>query len=437
MAAAATLGTGIALDRTVARRTVETGAVAVLAAALAGQALGRRYETRLRDIAAGLKLLGSGETGHRLNPGGPDALGDLERAVNRAAADLGERLAALARDRARLRQVLDGMVEGVLLTDGEGRIVLANGAFERIFGARPPLEGLRPLEAARVPALQEAVSEALRAGSVLTRELVLPGERDKVIRASLAALREAGRTAGAVAVFHDITELKRLEQVRREFVANVSHELRTPLTAIKGFAETLRDGALRDPRQASEFVDVIYRHAERLRALIEDLLDLSAVEQGQSRLTLKAVAIDEVVAQAAAVIRPAADAKGLTLALQIPADLPPARADRDRLAQVLINLLDNAVKFTPRSGRIAVVGARAGERLSLAVSDTGVGIPAGELDRVFERFYRVDRSRDRAEGGTGLGLAIAKHLVLAMRGSIDVESVQGAGTTFTVRLPAA
>jgi two-component system phosphate regulon sensor histidine kinase PhoR len=299
------------------------------------------------------------------------------------------------------------------------------------------VEGRRPLEVARVPALQEALDEALRADHPTTREMALGGVQEKVIRASLAALRDGEATVGAVAVFHDVTELKRLERARREFVANVSHELRTPLTAIKGYAENLRDGGLQDPAVAAQFVDVIHRNAERLRSLIEDLLDLSSVEQGQARLTLGPVRLADVVAQAAAVIRPAAQKKGQTLTLDLAEGLSAPRADRDRLAQVLINLLENAVKFTPEGGRIAVSGSAAPGRVVLSVSDTGVGIPPDEVPRIFERFYRVDRSRDRREGGTGLGLAIAKHLVQAMGGTIQVESAQGAGTTFRVTLPAA
>ncbi|HXH28031.1 MAG TPA: ATP-binding protein, partial [Candidatus Polarisedimenticolia bacterium] len=237
--------------------------------------------------------------------------------------------------------------------------------------------------------------------------------------------------------FHDVTELKRLERVRSEFVANVSHELRTPLTAIRGYAETLRDRGAHDPVRAAEFAEVIHRNAGRLRDLIEDLLDLSAVEQGEARLSIGPVPVGAAVTQAEAVIRPALDRKRQTLTLDIPASLPPARADRDRLAQVLINLLDNAVKFTPEGGAITVAAAMTPGRIVLEVRDTGVGIPPEEIGRVFERFYRLDRSRDRREGGTGLGLAIAKHLVQAMEGTIAVDSRQGAGSTFRIELPAA
>jgi two-component system phosphate regulon sensor histidine kinase PhoR len=411
--------------------------LSVLAAAAFGHLAARRQARRLEEMSRTAAEIAGGRLGARAAADGADEVAALAGALNRMADQQGERLTLLARERNQLRAVVDGMVEGVVAIEAGGRIVLANGAFERMFGARPPVEGRRPLEVARVPALQEALDEALRADHPTTREMALGGVQEKVIRASLAALRDGEATVGAVAVFHDVTELKRLERARREFVANVSHELRTPLTAIKGYAENLRDGGLQDPAVAAQFVDVIHRNAERLRSLIEDLLDLSSVEQGQARLTLGPVRLADVVAQAAAVIRPAAQKKGQTLTLDLAEGLSAPRADRDRLAQVLINLLENAVKFTPEGGRIAVSGSAAPGRVVLSVSDTGVGIPPDEVPRIFERFYRVDRSRDRREGGTGLGLAIAKHLVQAMGGTIQVESAQGAGTTFRVTLPAA
>jgi two-component system phosphate regulon sensor histidine kinase PhoR len=411
-------------------------ALSVLAAAALGHLAARRQARRLEAMSRTASEIAQGRLGARAAAFGTDEVAALARSLNRMADQQEERLTVLARERHQLRAVLDGMVEGVVAIEAGGRIVMANGAFERIFGAQPPVEGRRPLEVARVPALQEALDEALRADHPVTREMTLGGAREKVIRASLAALRDGGATVGAVAVFHDVTEVKRLERTRREFVANVSHELRTPLTAIKGYAENLRDGGLQDTAVASQFVDVIHRNAERLRLLIEDLLDLSSVEQGQARLNLGPVRLADVVAQAAAVIRPAAQKKGQSLSLELAEGLSAPRADRDRLAQVLINLLENAVKFTPDGGRISVSAAADPGRVVLSVSDTGVGIPPDEIPRIFERFYRVDRSRDRREGGTGLGLAIAKHLVQAMGGTIQVESVQGAGTTFRVTLPA-
>jgi two-component system phosphate regulon sensor histidine kinase PhoR len=412
------------------------GLVSIAAASLFGWLAARRPSRRLEEISRTASEIARGAA-RRADVAGRDEVSHLARSLNRMADQLTERLGLLDRERNQLRTVLDGMVEGVLLTDAEGTVVLANRAFEKIFDAEPPVEGKRPLEVARIPALQEAVDSALAAQEPVTREILLGGSLEKVIRASLASLREEGRSVGAVAVFHDVTELKGLERVRREFVANVSHELRTPLTAIRGYAETLRDAAARNPEQAAGFADVIYRHAGRLQVLIEDLLDLSSIEQGRARVALGPVPLEEVVTQAVSILRPALDRKRQELVLDLPPGLPRPRANRDRLSQVLINLLDNAVKFTPDRGRITVSARAEPDAVVLSVRDSGVGIAPEELGRIFERFYRVDPSRERGEGGTGLGLAIAKHLTLAMGGRIDVQSVPGEGTTFRVSLPAA
>ena len=411
--------------------------LSILAAVLLGWAAARGPAGRLEEMSRAASDIAEGRADSRVRAGGNDEVARLARSLNRMAEELERRLTLLSRERSQLRSVLDGMVEGVLLTDVEGTILLANRAFERIFDARPPIAGRRPLEVARIPALQEILEEARKADVPFSREIAPSGTLEKSILASLAPRREEGRFAGTVAVFHDVTELKRLENLRREFVANVSHELRTPLTAIRGYAETLRDGALQDPGRAQEFVRVIHRHAERLQELIDDLLDLSRVEQGKASLSLGPVPLRDLVTQVEAVIRPLALERKHTLTLDLPEDLPFPWADRGRLAQVLINLLDNAVKFTPDGGRISLSASVREGRVVLTVADSGIGIPPEEIDRIFERFYRVDRSRDRREGGTGLGLAIAKHLTLAMGGTSEVESLPGRGTTFRVSFPVA
>jgi len=413
------------------------GLVSILAAALLGWVAARRPAGRLAEIARTAAEIASGATQTRAPVTGRDEVSDLARSVNRMADQLAERLALLSRERNELRSILDGMVEGVILTDDLGTILLANRAFERILGVTGPVTGRRPVEVVRLPALQEAVDLGLRADKPIVREISLPGPVERVIRVSLAALRHGDQRVGAVAVFHDVTELKKLENLRRDFVANVSHELRTPLTAIRGYVETLRDGGLDDPRQAAEFIAVIHRHTQRLQALIEDLLDLSAVEQGKARLHLGPLLLREAAAHVEAVIRPAAEAKRQTLSFEVPGDLPWLLANSDGLARVLINLLDNAVKFTPEGGEITLSAFQAAGRVVLSVTDSGVGIPSEEIARIFERFYRVDHSRDRQEGGTGLGLAITKHLTQAMGGTIDVESAPGRGTTFRLTFPAA
>jgi two-component system phosphate regulon sensor histidine kinase PhoR len=274
-------------------------------------------------------------------------------------------------------------------------------------------------------------------GATVERELKLtaPGERVLAVHAAPWTRADAG--AGVLMVVHDITQLRRLEQVRTEFIANVSHELRTPLTAIRGYLETLLTGALDEPEHARRFLGIALRHTERLGRLLDDLTDLSNIELGRVRLTLGAVSLDAVVESVLALVSAKAEGAHVALERQVPPDLPPVRADHDRLVQILINLVDNAVKYTPRGGRVRVRAERAEGRVRVSVEDTGVGIPAGDLTRVTERFYRVDKARSRELGGTGLGLAIVKHLVLAHGGELGIESEAGQGTSVRFTLPAA
>jgi two-component system phosphate regulon sensor histidine kinase PhoR len=259
---------------------------------------------------------------------------------------------------------------------------------------------------------------------------------NRVVAARGAPLGLGPVTGGVLLVLHDVTELRRLERVRSEFVANVSHELRTPLTCIKGYLETLLDGALDDRAHARRFLEVAGTHAERLDRLIDDLLELSNIESGRVTLVPKRLDLGEVVAGVAAMFERRTGQSHQTLERTVPVGLS-VQADRDRLVQILVNLVDNAVKFTPEGGRIGIEAGPAGDgRVEIRVSDTGIGIPSTDLPRITERFYRVDKDRSREVGGTGLGLAITKHLVQAHGGELHVESALGQGTTVTFTLPA-
>ena len=337
-----------------------------------------------------------------------------------------------------LDTILESLDDGVIAQDQQGRVQLFNSAAERLFDL-PRSEVLgRPLvEAIREYGLAEALEAAAVQGAGQTRSvrLMRPVERELQIRS--APLRRAdGELAGAVAVLRDVTEMRRLEQVRTEFVANVSHELRTPLTALKGFIETLLDGAMDDPATARRFLEIVRRETDRLVSLINDLLDLSRLESPHLEVELVPVNLSLLAAECAELFRQRAESRSIDLSVQCPPALW-VMGNESLLRQVLINLVDNAVKYTPEGGRVWISGDREGAWVELAVADTGPGIPGRALNRVFERFYRVDKARSRAMGGTGLGLSIVRHAVERQGGRIWVESAPGEGSTFRVRLRAA
>ncbi len=292
-------------------------------------------------------------------------------------------------------------------------------------------EGRTPIEAIRSPELHAAVRRAITKGQGAEVELDVPVQG--AIRSIQAHVAPLPKRQGVVAVLHDVTELKHADAIRRDFVANASHELRTPLTSIRGFAETLLDGALSDERTAARFVGHIGENARRLERLVEDLLELSRAESPDSGLDLGPVNVSELAAQTVGEVEQRAKEKRQTLAFD--AEPAVAMADPRGLDQVLLNLVDNAIKYTPQGGNIAVRVAKRQGRVTVEVIDDGPGIPRAHLDRIFERFYRVDKGRSRDQGGTGLGLSIVKHLVQRMGGEVSVESRLGHGSVFRVSLP--
>ena len=357
---------------------------------------------------------------------------DQLRAENQA---LTGRLEQLQADASAQRAALiENMGEGVLLLDRDGRVELFNRAFAQMFQARDDLHARPVLEAFRSHELDEVVRRTRETGQVLGAELELRGPEPRSLQIN-TALYGAGAARGMILVFHDLTRLRRLENLRKEFVANVSHELRTPLSLIKGYAETLRDHPPREPEQARRFLRIIVRHADRLTYLIEDLLTLSSLESGTALLNPTTVALRGLVARAFEDLAARATKRGATLVNETSEDLE-AYADPDRVLQVLFNLVDNAIKYGRPQGCV-VVGGRVtpDDRVEMWVRDDGPGLPREALGRIFERFYRVDRNRSREQGGTGLGLAIVKHIVQSHGGEVRVESEPGQGATFYFTLP--
>ena len=334
------------------------------------------------------------------------------------------------------QQVLfNSMLEGLLLLDGKRRIYLANRAFKNLFGLKIELRGKTIMEALRLHELADLVERVETEGQVFDYELKLPELSGRWLRVNAAVIsNSAGEREGTILVFHDLTRLKQLERTREDFVANVSHELRTPLSLIKGYVETLLDGARNNPEVAERFLKIIERNAERLDLLIQDLLTISALESGRMELNLHPVELHPLVEKVLADLQAKAKNKNVSLVNDLP-ELT-ASADANRLEQVLANLVDNAIKYGRAQGSVKIGGKKLDDgKLEIFVQDDGPGIPPESLDRVFERFYRVDKARSRDQGGTGLGLSIVKHIVHSHDGEVWASSELGRGATFFFTLP--
>ena len=362
---------------------------------------------------------------------GDDDLGDVARAMDAAVHDLGRRVADLGRDRARMEAILASMVEGVLVVDGQGRIQLVNDAARRLLKLEREASGRPYVEAIRHPGIVEQIRKAMAGEPTTGVELSMAVDRGRTLVGRVAPVVTEGR--GAVLVLHDITDLKNADQIRRDFVANVSHELRTPLTAIKGYAEALMDDP-DDDEARQRFLDIIHRHATRMERLVKDLLRLARLDAGQETVEYAPCDVQAVAAGVVADFEPLIAGKRQRVTLAIADEARALVADPAKLHDILRNLIENAVNYTPEEGVIDVATALAGDWFVLSVTDTGPGLPEGDLTRVFERFYRVDKSRARP-GGTGLGLAIVKHLVQVMGGTVTAANGPRGGAVFTVRLP--
>jgi two-component system phosphate regulon sensor histidine kinase PhoR len=423
--------------RALVRRTVAGGAgLAICAAVVIGLFVSRRVARPLRGMEDAARRMAEGDLAQTVPVAGTDEIAALGVALNRTAVALREKIERLGGEQAKVRTILDGMTEGVVALDDRGRLLLLNPAARAMFGIENGVaEGRSFLEVVRQKGLLDLVEEVRSSGAPVRHELELGPPVNRVVAARGAPLGLEPDAAGVLLVLHDVTELRRLERVRSEFVANVSHELRTPLTCIKGYLETLLDGALDDRAHARRFLEVAGTHAERLDRLIDDLLELSNIESGRVTLAPARLDLGDVVAGVAAMFEGQTALKRQTLERAVPPGVA-VRADRDRLVQILVNLVDNAVKFTPDGGQVRIeAGAGPGGRVDVRVRDTGIGIPSTDLPRITERFYRVDKTRSREIGGTGLGLAIVKHLVQAHGGELHVESALGHGTTVSFTLP--
>jgi two-component system, OmpR family, phosphate regulon sensor histidine kinase PhoR len=410
-------------------------------AAMIGSSMSRRAE-RLDAVATALN---DKRLPPHLLPEVSDAVGQAERHLLDAADAIVADVDSLAEQRDEFEAILRSMTEAVVVTGARGEVILLNGAARRMFalGADTDYRARPFVELCRDPRLQEFVGRSMRSmdKDVTSAEIMIQNPTPLYVSASAAQIRTS-RGAAWVFVFHDITKLKSYETLRADFISNLTHELRTPLSALYGYAETLIRG-VDDSETATRFLGIIERQARRLARLLDDLVSLSDLERGLTPLKIEQLEPSRVLTEAAELMQEQAGRRGLRLEVKCPQGLPKVAGDRDRLQQVMLNLIDNAIKYTPAEGRVTVEareaadanGAGAKPGVALLVVDTGEGIPAADIPRLTERFYRVDRARSRELGGTGLGLAIVKHIVQLHRGALRIESKVHEGTTVSVWIP--
>jgi two-component system phosphate regulon sensor histidine kinase PhoR len=418
--------------------TVGLTTIAALAIAFL---LTRRTVKPVYELIVGAEEIAAGGYGHRVSTGGMSEVAQLARTFNHMSDRLAAQFTQIDEDRQQLRTILSSMVEGVISVDGHQKVLFANDRAGKLLDFSPRAAvGRRLWELIPHEGLHEVVQAALSVASEplqsLSLSLSLVGGKSILVH---VARLPGMPSRGAVLVFHDNTELRRLETLRQEFVANVSHELKTPLAIIKACVETLIDGGVDDPNFRDQFLNRIADQSDRLNDLIIDLLRLARIESATEAFTMEEHDLAVLVRQCIERRRTLAEGRQQTLrAVPPPAEQGPALVwvDDEALEQILDNLVDNALKYTPEGGTVEVRWRRDGEHIVLAVSDTGIGIPEAELPRIFERFYRVDKARSRELGGTGLGLSIVKHLVQAMQGTLEAKSAVGKGSTFTIRFPA-
>jgi two-component system phosphate regulon sensor histidine kinase PhoR len=406
--------------------------IALALALILSHVLAKRMSAAVGELTDAARRMTQGDLEVRTRLAGQDELSGLGQALDRLAGSLATTLGELRAERDLQRRILEAMHEGVVVVDRDGRIVLMNPALRSTLLLGADAIGKLLIETVRHAELDTVVDRAREAPDDPPVEIELPGLKPRRLLVQAAPL--SGDDQGLLLVFVDVTELRRLESLRRDFVANASHELRTPIAAVRSATETLQTGALEDPAAANRFLDIIERNAQRLQSLVEDMLELSKLESNEFKLKRERVELQRVVPIVLALFRERAEKKGVRLGSELAIGLPAVEGDPRALEHVLSNLVDNAVKYCPSGARIVVSAAADDGRVRLIVADTGPGIPAEHLPRVFERFYRVDAGRSRELGGTGLGLSIVKHMVETMRGRVAVESAVGKGSTFIVSL---
>ncbi len=403
----------------------------------------RRITKSIEEITDFSKEIAAGNFRKRMFLKEKGELGELGKNINTMAQELNTRLRQSEEERRKVEAILSNMSDGLILTDIKGRMILSNSAVRNLFGIESDIGGKTLMEAFRKAELFEIIDNVIENKEGVSCEIEVSYPKELYLIVTAAPYTIQKEISGVVLTFHDITRLRRLEEMRKDFVANVSHEIKTPITAIKGYAETLLDGALDDRENAQRFLETIKNHSERLNTLVNDLLTLSRIELGDIKIEKTNVDLNEVIDAVFGTLKDKAQGKGLYLKKQISPEQMEIKADRNRLIQILINLVDNGIKFTEEGGitikvqssKFKVQSEEEKDFIEIVVEDTGIGIPKKHLTRLGERFYRVDRARSRELGGTGLGLAIVKHLIKAHGWEMRIESTEGVGTSLHIISP--
>jgi len=429
------------IDKTldsIERRIAFAGLIIAVLAALLSLLLSHRIRRPIEEIKRGAESFSRGEFDVRLPSSGLAEIAGLSQTMNRMAGELRERIRTVTAQRNELEAVFSSMVEGVFGVDQEERLLGMNPSAARIVGCNvAAVQGRTIQEVIRLSELQRFVVGALSSEESVEKDLVLYGEAERIVQARGTPLRDAeGKRIGVLVVLNDVTRLAKLENIRKDFVANVSHEIKTPITAIRGFVETLQEGRTQDQEETRRFLEIIHRHVDRLEAIVEDLLTLSRMEKEAETegIPLEDHAVRDILARAVQACDDKAESKKIHLEIDCREDLK-ARMDPQLLEQAVVNLIDNAINYSEEGKSVTIKALERAQEIFIQVQDQGCGIERKHLDRVFERFYRVDKSRSRKLGGTGLGLAIVKHIVQSHGGRVSIESQLGVGSTFTLQLP--
>ena len=417
------------VTNTIILATVVASAVAVLAAVL----IARTTTRPIKEVTKAARRIASGELEQKITAPTSDESGQLAQAFNEMSLSLKETVRTISAERSRLSTILTSLADGVIITDNEGVIVLSNPAAEKLFGfKKDEALGRHFIEVVHDYEIDELLRSCLKTKHEQTTQLE-SGTPSRFLRIIALPLKTDRSTTEALVLFQDLTELRSLQTMRRELVGNISHELRTPLSTIKAIVETLKDGAINDQEVAEGFLTSIDSEVDRMTQIVAELTELSRIETGKAEFNLEETGLNLLVKETIAQLSPYAERQGVAVATDLSDNLPPVTADRERIRQVVTNLLHNAVKFSHQGGRVVISTRQEESYVSVSIADKGIGIAREDLPHVFERFYKADKSR--SGGGTGLGLAIAKHVVQAHGGEISVQSEEGKGSVFSFTLP--